>query len=199
MRNILLQLVALLLLAGCGTGLQVSNSLPELAGGEPTLWTVRLGRGGSELFAGILVMRRDEDMIKAVLLDSSGVKLLEEDVYRNGEYNITKALPLVRDKGLPAFLGKSLARLFFNNGDFHREVCRWDGFSRICSGERGGQQVKLAKFGPFVLWSADYSINNYGPRSLIAGVRLNSFWPAPYLEMERKDLDLPGKSDGKDR
>ena len=201
MRELWLALIFLGLLTGCGGGMVVSTVSPELSVAEPSLWTVRLGRGDQEIFAGLLVLRHEGDAIRAVLLDSTGIKLLEERVSASGEVTVIKAISAVKNKRLPSFLGEGLYRLFFNSEGFDGEVCRRDGFARLCFGEEdSGQLVKLRRFGPFVLWRADYFINNYGSGSVISGARLNSFWPAPYLDLQRRVVGNPaGESDGNDR
>lgn len=201
MRGLWPALIFLWLLTGCGATMVVSTVSPELSVAEPSLWTVRLGRGDQEIFAGLLVLRNEGDAIRAVLLDSTGIKLLEERVSASGEVTVIKAISAVKNKRLPAFLGEGLYRLFFNSAGFAGEVCRRDGFARLCFGEEdSGQLVKLRRFGPFVLWRADYFINNYGSGSVISGARLTSFWPAPYLDLQRRVVGNPaGESDGNDR
>jgi hypothetical protein len=201
MRGLWLALIFLGLLSGCGGGIVVSAVSSDLSIAETSLWTVRLGRGDQEIFAGLLALRNEGDSIRAVLLDSTGIKLLEERISSSGEVQVIKAIPAVRDKRLPSFLGEGLYRLFFNSEGFAGELCRRDGFASLCFGEQdSGQLVKLRRFGPFVLWRADYFINNYGSRSVISGARLNSFWPAPYLDLQRRVVGDPaGESDGNDR
>jgi len=201
MKRICMFLIFLGLLSGCGGGLVVSAVSPELPAAEPTLWTLRMGRGDREIFAGLLAMRNEGTVIRVVLLDSTGIKLLEEEISSSGEVTVIKALPAVRDKRLPFFLGEGLYRLFFNAGGDGGEVCRRDGFARLCLGEKdSGGLVKLKRFGPFVLWRADYFINNYGSGPVISGARLNSFWPAPYLDLRRNVGDHSSvESDGNDR
>ena len=71
---------------------------------------------------------------------------------------------------------------------------------RSCFGELDGQLVKTRSLGPFVLWRAEYFINNYGSRTLIGRARLNSFWPAPYLDLQRKlESHSLGEIYGKDK
>ena len=201
MRELWLALILLGLLTGCGGTVVVSAVPPELSVAEPSLWTVRLGRGDQEIFAGLLALRHEGDAIRAVLLDSTGIKLLEERIASSGEVTVIKAISAVKDKRLPSFLGEGLYRLFFNSDGFGGELCRRDGLARLCLGEQdSGQLVKLRRFGPFVLWRAEYFINNYGSSSVISGARLNSFWPAPYLDLQRRIVSDPaGESDGNGR
>ena len=202
MRGICLALICLGLLSGCGGGLVASGVSPELSPSESTLWTLRLGRADREIFSGILALRNEGDVIRAVLLDSTGIKLLEENIFRSGEVTVIKALAAVKDKRLPSFLGEGLHRLFFSSGGFGGEVCRPDGIASLCLGEKGpGRLVKLRRFGPFVLWRAEYFINDHGSGVLVNRARLNSFWPAPYLDLRKKvEAGYPaGRSDGKDR
>jgi hypothetical protein len=113
MKKVLLLIILLSQVYGCGVALQPYPHSAELFADDQTLWQVRIGRGESQLFSGLLALNKKGQVLEAVLLDSTGIKLLEEKVLSSGEVEIVSALPAVRNKRLGPFLGEGLFRLFF--------------------------------------------------------------------------------------
>jgi len=190
MKKMLLLIILLSQVYGCGVALQ---PYPQAAGLFPdgqSLWKIRLGRGESRLFAGLLALNKKGEALEAVLLDSTGIRLLEEKVLSSGEVEIISALPAVRNKRLGPFLGEGLLRLFFVPTGFTDELCRRQGFFELCFGaEAEDHLVKFRRLGPFVLWSGDYFINNYDSEPLVTGARLKGGWLTPYLHLERSGVN----------
>ena len=190
MKKVLLLMVAISQLYGCAAGLQPYPDHPELFSDGQTLWEVRIGRGDSQFFAGLLALNKKGEGLEAVLLDSTGIKLLEEKVLSSGEVEIVSALPAVRNKRLGPFLGEGLFRLFFTPPGLADEPCRRDGLFKLCFGaENEDHLVKFRRLGPFGLWSADYFINNYDSESVLTGARLNGGWLTPYLQLKKSGGD----------
>ena len=193
MKKVLLLIILLSQVYGCGVALQPYPHSSGLFPDGQTLWTIRIGRGESQLFAGLLALNRQGDELEAVLLDSTGIKLLEEKVFSSGEVEIISALPAVRNKRLGPFLGEGLFRLFFIPTGFIEEPCRRQGLFELCfGGEEEDHLVKLRRLGPFVLWRGDYFINNYNSEPVVAGARLNGGWLTPFLQLDRNGV-TPGK------
>ncbi len=190
MKRVLLLIILLSQVYGCGAALQ---PYPHSAGLFPdgqSLWKIRIGRGESQLFAGLLALNKKAEALEAVLLDSTGIKLLEEKVSASGEVEIVSALPAVRNKRLGPFLGEGLSRLFFMPAGFTDELCRRQGLFELCFGaEKEEHLVKFRRLGPFVLWSGDYFINNYDSEPLVTGARLKGGWLTPYLHLERSGIN----------
>lgn len=183
-------------LYGCGAGLRNVATSPDLLADQPSLWQLQIGRGDSSIFTGLLVLKPEGEDLHAVLLDSMGIKLLEEKIDQGGNVEVIYAIPMVKDKRLPTFLGGGLHRLFFNNGGFAGRTCRSDGWATVCLGEKAaGHLVKLRRVGPFVLWSADYLINNYDSAAVMTDARLNSGWLVPYLHLKKNDVENGASGD----
>lgn len=191
MKWLMLVLALVSQLYGCGAGLKRLATSPDLLPADPSLWQVNIGRGESSIFTGLLVLKPEGDELRAVLLDSMGLKLLEERIGKGGKVEVVSAIPLVKSKRLPSFLGEGIYRLFLVPGVGDGEACRSDGFAvAVCLGEKeAGHLVKLRRRGPFVLWSGDYFINNYATAGDLKSVRLNSGWLVPYLHLEKKDTE----------
>ena len=186
-------------LYGCGAGLKELATSPDLRLESPSLWQVNIGRGEADIFTGLLVLKPEGDDLRAVLLDSMGIKLLEERIGKGGELEVVSGIPAVTSRRLPAFLGEGIYRLFLTPGVSDGKTCRRDGFfTKVCLAEKeAGHLVKLRRMGPFVLWSGDYFINNYDSAADLQGARLDSGWFVPYLHLEKKDTEN-GAKDGAD-
>jgi hypothetical protein len=176
-------------LYGCGVGLRGLASSPVLLPENPSLWQVKIGRDESPVFTGLLVLKPEGDDLRAVLLDSMGIKLLEEKINKEGKVEVVSGIQAVTSRRLPAFLGEGVHRLLLSPGGRDGKSCRSDGFvAKVCLGEKAdGHLVKLRRIGPFVLWSADYFINNYDSVEGMSGARLDSGLFVPSLLLERED------------
>jgi hypothetical protein len=122
-----------------------------------------------------------------VLLDPTGIKLLEGRVQVSGELLGVKALRPVADRGLPDFLGRVLQRLFLLPPPPAGATCRPAGLGELCQGlNEAGRLVRIRRWGPFVLWAADYSINNESAAPLLTSARLAEGWLAPEVGLARR-------------
>lgn len=184
MKKLLLLIPVIVQLYGCAAGLKPYPAGAGLFPEGQSLWGIRLDRGGSRLFAGLLVLEGKRQGLDAVLLDSTGIKLLEERVLPSGELENVSVLPAVGNKRLAPLLGEGLHRVFFPFAEVGAP-CYRDGLFKYCFGaESEGHLVKSKRLGPFVLWSADYFINKYDSTVAIDKVRLDSGWFSPSLVLE---------------
>ncbi len=175
------------LLVGCAASLTPAPTNPALLPAEPTLWKLALRRGGEPRYTGLLLLSRAEEGIGMVLLDPTGIKLLEGRVKESGAVAEVKALQPVADRGLPDFLGGVVQRLFLLAPPPVGEPCRPEGFGKLCQGlDESGRLVRIKSWGPFVLWAADYSINNEIAPPLLTGARLDEGWLTPEVGLERR-------------
>jgi len=174
-------------LSGCATHLMSVPAGLKLLPDEPTLWKLSLERGDRPLYTGLLILKRDADGERLVLLDSTGIKLLEERVTGRGEVVGIKALPQVADRGLPQFLGRSIYRLFMTDAPEAGEACRPQTTGELCLGfDPAGRLVKIRSWGHFVLWWGKYSINNEQPNGHAAEAALAEGWFAPEVKLQRQ-------------
>jgi hypothetical protein len=181
-------LLAALLLSGCASRLTPPPAGLELLPAEPTLWKMSLRRGERPLYAGLLLLRPEGEGGSLVLLDSTGIKLLAEQVTGDGEVVAVKALRPVADRGLPAFLGRAAHRLFWTGLPAAGETCRPLTPGELCLGlDEGGRLVKIRRWGPFVLWRGGYSINNEGPVPRVVEARLDGGWFTPGIDLRRQN------------
>jgi hypothetical protein len=173
-------------LYGCAAGLKPYPDGDGLFPDEQSLWEIRINRGGSQLFAGLLVLDRKGQSLEAVLLDGTGIKLLAERVLASGEVENVSVSPAVRNKRLAPLLGDGLHRMIFSFGEEGGSACYRDGLFEYCFGaESESHLVKFKRLGPFVLWSVDYFINKYDSTIAVDNARLDSNWPVPSLILKR--------------
>ncbi len=179
-------LLSAALLGGCAANLRPSSADLRLPPSEPTLWKLALRRGGEPLYTGLLLLSRDEMGAGVVLLDATGIKLVEGFVSESGVLSGVKALRPVADRGLPKFLGQTVQRLFLAAPPPDGETCRPEGWGKLCQGvDASGRLLRIRSWGPLLLWAAEYSLNTEGPEPLLAGARLGQGWLTPEMGLER--------------
>jgi hypothetical protein len=120
-----------------------------------SLWKLTIEKWGAERFAGLLAVRTIGPDSHLVLLDATGIKLLETTMSDGSDVRVVFALKPVHDRGLPEYLSRSTSRIFDTmSGDVN---CFRRGFIRICKKKPAlDVEKKEARFGPFLLWSVDY-------------------------------------------
>ena len=147
-------LMMLVLLSGCAMpGHPPVMSVKETAE-SPLLWKVRMYRWGDAVFSGLLVTRKETgDAISYVLLDGTGIKLLQARVTADGEQVVTSVLPPLRNKRLPSFMASALSDIFLLEPD---EDCDRNWLLWLCREKNEEQVSKKAGAGPITFWSTHY-------------------------------------------
>ncbi len=154
MRCILLILI-IQFISGCGI-----NKIPEHADQhfpyvEESLWKLTIEQWGTERFTGLLAVRTLGPDFHLVLLDATGIKLLEIAMSDGSDVRVVTAVKAVRDRGLPKYLSRSTSRIFDNTSDDVN--CSRHGFIRICKKKPASDvERKEARFGLFLIWSVEY-------------------------------------------
>lgn len=143
----------------CSLPFLLSCSLPRsvFAPGDPgedrpgRLMSIRIERWDTLRFSGLLGVRETASGLDYVLLDATGVKLLQAEVAGDGGYRmLQESGPLHRSR-LPQFLAEALARIYLQEPD--RLPCTGSWLYRLCreAGE-GDFSVKSGHAGPFTVW-----------------------------------------------
>lgn len=176
------------LISGCST-----NRIPEHAdqyfpGVKESVWKLTLEQWGTERFTGLLAVRAIGHDLHLVLLDATGIKLLEATKPDGEDIRVISAVKAVRDHSLPQYLSRSSSRIF---GDTSNNVhCLRHGFIRICKKKIASDvKIKEACFGPFSVWSVDYFYGRDVSKGFVRAV-LKEPWRHSRLTLELLKVHL---------
>ena len=149
---------------------------------EESLWKLTVEKWGAERFTGLLAVRTIGPDFHLVLLDATGIKLLETTMSDGSDVRVVSAVRPLRDRGLPEYLSRSTSRIFDTmSGDVH---CFRHGFIRICKKKPAlDVERKEARFGPFLLWSVDYFYSKDLSEGFVGAV-LQEPWRRSKLTLE---------------
>ena len=149
---------------------------------EESFWKLTIEQWGTVRFTGLLAVRTLGPDFHLVLLDATGIKLLETVISNKSDVRVVSAVKAMRDRGLPEYLSKSTSRIFDTmSGDVH---CFEYGFTRICKKKPASDvERKEARFGPFLLWSIDYFYSKDTSEGFVCAV-LQEPWRRSKLTLE---------------
>lgn len=152
-------LLGLVCAASCSLPVKHGGIRQEGTTGETQLMKIRIKQWGNTRFSGLLVLQNHSTEVYYILLDATGVKLLEARVEKNGDYEIIRASGPVKDTQMPDFLAKSLQRIYLIEPD--TAPCSRNMFFWLCLEESADQHmIKYARAGPFTIWSVDYKYDS---------------------------------------
>ncbi|HIJ78978.1 MAG: hypothetical protein OEY01_07895 [Desulfobulbaceae bacterium] len=154
-----LLLLALVLLGGCALSSREPVDVVDREALSGALWKVEISQWGTVRFTGLLAPRLETEkgILHYVLLDGTGIKLLEARVRPNGKQQIIQVVKMLHKYHLPVFMADSLSRIFLVEPELDRSpVGRLVRFDREQPDEL--LMRKLARVGPVCLWSVDYSL-----------------------------------------
>jgi len=143
---------ALLLLTSCSLPQAVSTHMAENGRDKQPgrLLNIRIERWDTVRFSGLLGLREDAGGLVYVLLDATGVKLLQAEVAGNGSFTLLQESGPLNKSGLAPFLSEALARIYLQEPV--RLPCTGSWFYRLCREDEVGSSVKYGQAGPFTVW-----------------------------------------------
>jgi hypothetical protein len=149
-------LVLCLLLSACSLPVQTGSNLPMLKAASPSrLLQIQITSWGTPRYTGLLGLQFHDSGLTYMLLDATGIKLLESQVSQDGDSTITQAAGKLRESGLPEFLSSSLRKIYLIMPA--TEPCADTLLLHFCAEMTNGRLVrKHAAAGPFTLWEASY-------------------------------------------
>jgi len=141
-----------ILFTSCSLSTSVYQGINLLDGeGASTLYNIRIVRWGDLQFSGLLVLQYRQDGLYYVVLDATGVKLIEAEVTLSDDHRLIRALGPLKKSQLPRYLSISLKRIYLLeplqspcSHEFMLSFCR----ERLQ--ERGWR--KYVESGPFTVW-----------------------------------------------
>jgi hypothetical protein len=150
MRVILWSCLLCLSLSACSLSLRPSSRPIEGGEGEAQLLNIRIERWGEVRFSGLLALRQAGEGMYYVLLDATGVKLLEVAVAGDGKHRVLHAKGALQDSGLDEYLAVVLARIYLNEPAALPCTGTW--MYRICEEETSKGVEKYCLVGPLSIW-----------------------------------------------
>lgn len=114
---------------------------------------------GKSRFTGIAVLLPQGDQLSFTILDATGLRLLEAQVDRHGNYRLLHGLKKIIDTGLPPLLARSFTDIYLTTPV--EKPCSGGLWHSICEEEnQDGDLVKSVRHGPFTSWSVHFSHDN---------------------------------------
>lgn len=154
-----------------------SCSLPALYNGalnneqqsksSSQIYTMRIERWDRLLFSGILGLKLQTNGFYYVVLDATGISLLEAQVFEDGSFKVLSGQPKVKESGLPSFLCKALARMY--TIQLSELPCSTNGLTSVCKSGKVTQAIQektfKARVGLIPLWRVDEKISLNGEKN----------------------------------
>jgi hypothetical protein len=166
-RNIFVWIVLCFTFTACSLPIKHKSMMRgEAKTGDSQLLNIRIERWGTTRFSGLIALQERSNGIYYVLLDATGVKLMEAMVKEDGNHELVRAHGALKDTHLPEFLSESLQKIYLIEPDIlpcSRTLLLWFCMEKL----EDNHWHKYMQAGPFRLWSVDYS----------AG-KNNTEWPA---------------------
>lgn len=176
-----LTIAALLTLPGCANNLR--QMPPPFSVAEPmaaeNIWKIHYFQGNGEIFSGLLATRRQQDQLHLVLLDPTGIKLLEEEVAKTGDFRVISGVEAVQKHGFPGYLAGLCRRIFLLDPADRRDSFCWTSFEwrQIMT----NIHAKRKGFGPITLWTVEYIFDDH---DTLAGIVTKSIWHNRRMQLE---------------
>ncbi|MCJ7600553.1 MAG: hypothetical protein MUO63_03515 [Desulfobulbaceae bacterium] len=157
MKNVFVWIVLCFVCTACSLPIKLNN-MPEeveVRTGDSQLMNIRIERWGTTRFSGLIALQERGSGIFYVLLDATGVKLMEALVKEDGNHELVRAHGSLKDMQLPEFLSESLQKIYLIEPDTlpcSRTLLLWFCMEK----SEDNRWHKYAQAGPFSLWSVDY-------------------------------------------
>ncbi len=180
--RVALSLFIAIFISGCSVATAPLSTAQYSLRPEESLWKLTIEQWGSEQFSGLLAVRTLGPDFHLVLLDVTGIKLLETTMSNGSDVKVVSAVKAVRNRNLPEYLSISTLRIFDTmSEDIH---CFRHGLIKTCKKKPAlDVERKEARFGPFLLWSVDYFSNKDVSEGFICAV-LKEPWKCSKLTLE---------------
>lgn len=164
MRALTILLISCSLLLACSfPGGKYSNTDVLKIKKEAVLYTISIEQWGEMRFSGILALQFRQESLYYMLLDATGVTLVEAEVSLTDGHRLVRAMGPLKTSELPNSLSTALKRIYLLNPP--QGPCSQGFISRFCievAEQREWQ--KYVRVGPFTVWEAEHSDRGDGER-----------------------------------
>ncbi len=141
-----------LILTSCSLPHTVSQ--PEMEGKEQRagqLLRIRVERWDTVRFSGLLGLQKNAAGLQYVVLDATGVKLLEVEVAGDGSDKVLRVSGVLKNSDFAPFLSEALARIYLQGAEGMGCIGSW--LYQVCRKESEDKGwLKYGQAGPFKVW-----------------------------------------------
>lgn len=121
---------------------------------QAKLLNIRFERWSEPLFSGLLGIKRENNTLRYILLDGSGLTLARALVHPDGTYTELKAISKIKESGLPGYLAGALQKIYLlQPAD---RPCSQTFFFKLCVEKGPTNNLKYMRAGPFTVFHIDY-------------------------------------------
>jgi hypothetical protein len=133
------------------------EAVPSSDKGAGRLLHLRVERWDTVRFSGLLGLREKAAGLDYVLLDATGVKLLEGEVAVDGSHNLLRVSGPLQKSDFAPFLAEALARIYLQEPD--HLPCAGSWLYQLCreEGAENGRR-KYGQAGPFTVWQVSIPV-----------------------------------------
>ncbi len=167
MRTLLLLFCLLFTCLGCSLPLTKDISSHSSTPGldQSLLWKIQFHRWSKPVFTGLLGLRLQKNSLHYVLMDGSGITLIQAQVSHDGNISGQKGVNHITKSELPEYLAESLQKIYFLEPK--AQQCSTTFFFKLCRKKGKNMIVKHLSLGPFTLHRTEYKINREGKQTMI--------------------------------
>lgn len=152
----LIPLVLLLMVCGgCSLPLTtVTEPAPLGIPPQSELLNIRFKRWSKPLFSGLLGIQREDDTLRYILLDGSGITLARAVVHHDGSNTELVAISKIKESGLPGYLAGALQKIYLLQPA--AQPCSRTFFFKLCAEQSTTNNIKYMRAGPFTVFHINY-------------------------------------------
>ena len=141
--------------------------------GPSHLMQIHIESWGTSRFTGLLGLQFHDRGLTYMLLDATGITLLESQVTQDGDFTVIRAAGKLGESGLPDFLASSLRKIYLIKPA--TVPCADTLLLRFCEEKMENNRFrKYASTGPFTLWKAEF--DSTGPTTDWPAVTFSEPW-----------------------
>lgn len=148
-----------LFVTSCCLPISSDNGLDqEIIEDKAKIYNIVIKRWDKLEYSGLLAVKKSHEGLHYILLDPTGVKLLESEIQVQTSESETVAGGVLAHSKLRNFLDTVLQRVYLTYP--HKLPCDWNGVLQFCYRKQNRTDwTKITKVWPFVYWEALKEVN----------------------------------------
>lgn len=161
MKRPIVYILCCVMLGSCSVPKGIRSNLETVdEKGEARLYTIAIKLWGKDKFSGLLALRMQPQRLSYVILDATGVKLIDAEVSSSGDHQIVFEAGPMKTSSFPEVLSTSLYRMFLIAPKQY--PCSEKMFVSLCVQQTDKDiLIKKMRIWPFTVWEmAESEVNN---------------------------------------